>query len=101
MYFIFLLITQYLYISVNEQVSRSKESVAQLSSLQNILEPYIEAYWLTGSKLLELKDAVHKGGVNVVWLCVAMNGPLAIKHLTVKKNFQGRNFLLILCTILR
>ena len=39
----------------------SKESISQLCFLQNILEPYIEAYWLTGTQLLELKDAIHKG----------------------------------------
>ena len=47
--------------SIYIQVSRSKESISQLAFLQNILEPYIEAYWLTGGQLLELKDTVHKG----------------------------------------
>ena len=42
------------------QVIRSKETSSHLCFLQNILEPYIEAYWLTGAQLLELKGTVHK-----------------------------------------
>lgn len=48
------------YNDIELEVSRSKESISQLCFLHNILEPYIEAYWLTGTQLLELKDAVCK-----------------------------------------
>ncbi|XP_065919777.1 glycerol-3-phosphate acyltransferase 1, mitochondrial-like isoform X2 [Dysidea avara] len=48
------------YTDVQLEISASQESSQHLSFLQNILEPYLEAYWLTGTQLLELKDHTCK-----------------------------------------